>query len=281
MPAFAVRSRKTLSRWLKLAFYVALSIVLILGHRREWMRTARSGLDLVFLPLRFAAAFPDEAIRSAGSYLETNADLRQKDRALRAENMMLRVGIERYHALEAQNARLRRLLTAAHRVTEKAIAASILATGSAPFARVITLDRGSSSGVYVREPVIDDYGIVGQVFQVDRYSSQVILVTDPDQGIPVEDVRSGQRAIVTGTGAADRVDVPYLTPSADIRPGDLLVSSGIGGVFPSGYPVARVLSVRDNPNEAFLKIAARPAAHLNRGHHVLLIDPKTPRVIHR
>lgn len=281
MPVFAARPRKMPFRWLQLAFYVALSIGLILAHRREWMNTARSGLDLAFLPLRFAAALPDEMIHGGSRYLETNAKLRRKNHALRTENMMLQAGIERYHALEAQNARLRRLLTAVPRVAHKAMAASILATGSAPFARTITLDRGTASGVYVREPVIDDHGIVGQVFQADRYSCQVILVTDPDQEIPVEDVRSGQRAIVAGTGAADRLDVPYLTPSADIRPGDLLVSSGIGGVFPSGYPVARVLSVRNNPNEAFLKIAARPAARLNQGHHVLLVDPKTPGVIPR
>ncbi|MHB1950005.1 MAG: rod shape-determining protein MreC [Acidiferrobacteraceae bacterium] len=276
MPFFAARPRKTISRWLQLVFYVLLSITFLLARGHDWVRTTRSGLDFVLLPLRYAAAFPSAAVQDSARYLRTDSDLRRSNLALRKENMRLRAGIERYHALEAQNQRLRSLLSAARRVTTRAIAASILSTGSAPFARMITLDRGATSGVYVREPVIDDKGIVGQVFHVSRYSCQVILVTDPDQEIPVEDVRSGERTIVAGTGAPDRLDVPYLTPSADIRPGDLLVSSGLGGVFPSGYPVARVLSVHNNPNEAFLRIAAAPAARLNEGHHVLLIDPKNP-----
>jgi rod shape-determining protein MreC len=275
MPGFGAYSRKKLARWLQLAFYVVLSITLMVtNYRSPRLRALRSGLNVIALPLRFIAAFPEEAFQDSARYLELNASLQRNNRILRAQDLRLRARVERYRALEAENAHLRKLLGAAPRVADRAVAATILANGSAPFSRIITLNRGAADGIYVRQPVIDDHGLMGQVLEVSRYSSQAILITDPNQAIPVEDLRSGQRAIVMGTGAANRVNVPYLTPSADIRPGDLLISSGLGGVFPPGYPVARVMTVRNSPNEAFLKISARPAAHINRGRQVLLIWPK-------
>ncbi|MHB1528439.1 MAG: rod shape-determining protein MreC [Acidiferrobacteraceae bacterium] len=280
MPVFGAHSRKKFARWLQLAFYVALSITLMVASNRGARLSAlRSDLNVVALPLRFIAAFPDEAFQNSARYLERNASLQRSNRILRAQDRRLRARVERYRALEAENTHLRKLLGAAPRAADRAVAATILANGSAPFSRIITLDRGTAAGIYVRQPVIDDHGLMGQVLEVSRYSSQAILITDPNQAVPVEDLRSGQRAIIMGTGAADRVNVPYLTPSADIRPGDLLISSGLGGVFPPGYPVARVMTVRNNPNEAFLKVSARPAAHLNRGRQVLLIWPKGVRTM--
>lgn len=277
MAAFGSRSSKTSSYWLRLFFYGALSTALILlDHRTRELRPLRAALSLAVLPLQWTAAFPEEAFLSARQFLRDNDTLRHSNADLQRQNLMLTTQLERYQALKADNQRLRALIDAAPRVATRALGASIITVGSAPFSRKVVLDRGSSSGAYVSQPVIDSDGIMGQISEVGPYSSEAILITDPNQAVPVEDMRSGQRAIVTGTGAPDQVDVPYLTASADVKPGDVLVSSGLGGVFPSGYPVAKVVRVEHNPNEAFLKITARPAAHLNRGRRVLLIWPKAP-----
>jgi len=275
MAVFASRSPKASSHWVRLVLYVALSATMILlDYRTTRLRPVRATLSLVVLPLQWVAAFPEEAFLWIRPVLRDNDTLRQSNAELQRQNLELKARLERYRALKADNSRLRALISAAPRVATRALGASIITVGSAPFSRKIVVDRGSTSGAYISQPVIDSDGIMGQLSQVGPYSSEAILITDPNQAVPVEDVRSGQRAIVTGTGASDRVDVPYLTASADIKAGDVLVTSGLGGVFPSGYPVAQVLSVNHNPNEAFLNIAARPAAHLNRGRRVLLIWPK-------
>lgn len=143
-----------------------------------------------------------------------------------------------------------------------------------PFSRRLLVRRGSNDGVYVGQPVIDAYGIVGQVTHVAPHVSTVTLITDPSHAIPVLDNRSGLRAMVFGSGDQEALNVPYLSGVADIKEGDLLVSSGMGGTFPAGYPVAVVTEVEHNPSEGFLTVRARPAARLNHGKQVLLIWPE-------
>jgi rod shape-determining protein MreC len=176
-------------------------------------------------------------------------------------------------ALEAENKRLRDLLGSAARVADRAVVAELVEVSLEPFTRKIVVAKGSRDSVYLGQPVIDAYGIIGQVTEVGPYASKATLITDPGHAIPVLVNRNGLRTIVFGTGAPDRVNVPYLTATADIREGDLLVSSGMGGRFPPGYPVAQVTAVVKDPNEAFLKISAKPMARLNYGKEVLLIWP--------
>ncbi|OGI49715.1 MAG: rod shape-determining protein MreC, partial [Candidatus Muproteobacteria bacterium RIFCSPHIGHO2_01_60_12] len=150
-------------------------------------------------------------------------------------------------------------------------AAELVEVSSEPFTRKVVVAKGSQDGVYVGQSVIDAHGVMGQVTQVAGHVSRVTLITDAGHAIPVLNNRSGLRALVFGTGNPDTVKVPYLTANADIKEGDLLVSSGMGGTFPPGYPVARVVKIVNDPNEAFLAITAKPAAQLNHGKQVLLI----------
>lgn len=275
MPVFARRAPKASWRWLQFALWTVLSLVLIFqDHQRRALAPLHSTLAVIVTPLRWAAALPADLFNGVSGYFEGNTVLREDNRRLKAANLMLRAELERYQSLRADDAHLRQLLAAAPQVSVRAVVARVVDVGFAPFSRKLVLDRGRTSGIYLGQPVIDANGIMGQVSEVDRYSSIVILITDPNHEIPVQDVRTGQRALVQGTGASDTVAVPDLTASAEIRPGDLLVSSGLGGIFPAGYPVATVLSVKHDPNEAFLTIEARPAAKLNSGHKVLVIWPK-------
>ena len=154
---------------------------------------------------------------------------------------------------------------------DKALAAELIEVSSEPFTRKVVIAKGSRDGGYVGQPVIDAHGIMGQVTQVADDFSRVTLITDAGHAIPVLDNRSGLRTIVFGTGDPDILKVPYLTASADIKQGDLLVSSGMGGTFPPGYPVAHVVKIANDPNEPFLTIGVKPAALLNHGKQVLLI----------
>jgi rod shape-determining protein MreC len=151
--------------------------------------------------------------------------------------------------------------------------AELMEVSLEPFSRRLLIRRGSRDGVYIGQPVIDAYGIVGQVTRLAPHVSTVTLITDPSHATPVLDNRSGLRTVVFGSGDQDVLTVPYLSGSADIKEGDLLVSSGMGGVFPAGYPVATVTKIEGSPSESFLLVQARPAAQLNHGKQVLLIQP--------
>jgi rod shape-determining protein MreC len=146
-----------------------------------------------------------------------------------------------------------------------------------PFTHRVVVNRGSDTGVYVGQPVIDSEGIMGQVTGVSPSTSAITLVTDAGHAIPVQVRRNGLRAIVYGVGQANRLSVPYLPPQADIRRGDMLVTSGLGGRFPVGHPVAEVSHVLADANEPFLAIDAEPAAHLEYAKNVLLVWPDSKR----
>jgi rod shape-determining protein MreC len=165
------------------------------------------------------------------------------------------------------------MLGSATRVAERALAAELIEISQEPFARKIVIARGEHDGAFVGQPVIDAHGVMGQVTQALSAQSRVTLITDPGHAVPVLVNRNGLRALVFGTGNPDKVNVPYLTAAADIREGDLLVSSGMGGTFPAGYPVATVSRIVNDPNEPFLEIDARPVARLNHSKQVLLIWP--------
>ena len=186
---------------------------------------------------------------------------------------MLLARLQQFDSLEAENIRLRNMLGSAARVADRALAADLKEVSPEPFTRKVVVARGSRDGVYVGQPVIDAHGIMGQVTQVASHVSRVTLITDAGHAIPVLDNRSGLRTLVFGTGDPDSMRVPYLTASEDIKEGDLLVSSGMGGTFPPGYPVAQVLKIANDPNESFLDILVKPAAQLNHGKQVLLIWP--------
>ncbi len=275
-PGWSLRTPSVLTRFV---IFTALSLALmVVDHRGQQLARARAALSVVFYPMEIAATIPARVGVSLAGMFSGKQALREKYDRLAAKQVLLEARLQRYDALRAQNTHLRKLLGSAALVADRAVVARILQVNEEPFTREIIIARGSRDGVRDGQPVIDNHGIMGQVTEVDPEQSRVTLITNPGHAIPVEDVRNGLRTIVFGTGAEDRVAVRYLTAPVDIKVGDLLVSSGIGGTFPFGYPVARVTSIVNDPNEPFLDIHARPIAHLEYNKEVLLIWPvKTPR----
>ena len=256
----------------RLILLSALSVALmILDHRGHHLEKIRAGLNVLAYPIQLIAAAPAYVGGGIADFFTTRGTLRQDNEKLLAERRVLNAKVQQFDALEEENARLRRMLGSAAQVADKAIAAELIEVSSEPFTRKIVVAKGSRDGVYVGQSVIDAHGIMGQVTQVASQVSRVTLITDAGHAIPVLDNRSGLRMLVFGTGDPDTLKVPYLTSASDIKEGDLLVSSGMGGTFPPGYPVAQVSRIVNDPNEAFLAITAKPAAQLNHGKQVMLI----------
>ncbi len=265
------------SNFTRLILLSALSVALMfLDHRGHHLEKIRAALNVLAYPIQLIAAAPAYVGGGVADFFTTRDALRQDNEKLLAERQALNARLQQFEALEEENARLRRMLGSAALVADKAIAAELVEVSTEPFTRKLVVAKGSRDGVYVGQSVIDAHGIMGQVTQVATNVSRVTLITDAGHAIPVLDNRSGLRMLVFGTGDPDSLKVPYLTSASDIKEGDLLVSSGMGGTFPPGYPVAQVDKIVNDPNEAFLAIAAKPAAQLNHGKQVMLIWRGTP-----
>ena len=256
----------------RLVLLSALSVALMmLDHRGHHLEKIRAGLNTLAYPIQLIAATPAYVVGGMADFFTTRGTLRVDNEKLLTERQALLAKLQQFEALEQENQRLRQMLVSAALVADKAIAAELVEVSAEPFTRKVVVAKGAQDGVYVGQSVIDAHGIMGQVTQVAGNVSRVTLITDAGHAIPVLDNRSGLRTLVFGTGNPDTVKVPYLTANADIKEGDLLVSSGMGGTFPPGYPVAQVTKIVNDPNESFLSITAKPAAQLNHGKQVLLI----------
>ncbi|OGI39060.1 MAG: rod shape-determining protein MreC [Candidatus Muproteobacteria bacterium RBG_16_64_10] len=253
---------------------------MVLDHRGHYLDGFRSATTLVIRPVYAVAGLPGEVIEAVSDFFTTSRTLRGEVTVLKDENRELKARTLRYEAVQAENERLRQRLDSAVRVSTRHMAANLIEVAGEPGARKIVVARGSRQGIYVGQPAIDAHGVLGQVTQVAADVSRITLITDPGHAIPALVNRSGLRVLVFGTGdqntlkvAHDMLKVPYLTASADIKPGDLLVTSGMGGTFPPGYPVGVVVKIVHNPNEAFLDVHVRPAARLSHGTQAILIWP--------
>jgi rod shape-determining protein MreC len=196
------------------------------------------------------------------------------NRRLNQEALVQNARLQRMAALEAENARLRALLDSTVKVGDSILIAEIVSIDMNPYRNMIVINKGGHDGVYVGQALIDADGIVGQVTRDRFYSAEAMLVTDVDHALPIELARNRLRSIAVGTGELDRLSLPFLPSNADVREGDLLVSSGLGGTFPPGYPVGVVRQVNSITGQPFLEVNAEPAAALNRIREVLLITPE-------
>lgn len=256
-----------------LFFALVSGSMMLMDHRGQQLESIRAGLNAVAYPVQLVAAFPLRVGSAVWDFFRGRGALQENYSKLTDEHRALLAKLQRYEALEAENQHLRGLLGAAARTADRATVVEILQLSPEPFTRKLVITKGAGSQVYVGQPLIDAFGILGQITDVGAVTSTATLITDPSHAIPVQVVRNGLRAIVFGVGAHDYAEIPYLTAAADIQEGDTLVSSGMGGVFPPGYPVARVARVVNNPNESFLKITVRPFARLDHNREVMLIWP--------
>ena len=184
--------------------------------------------------------------------------------------------MQRFAALEAENSRLRAMLEATERFRDRVRIAEIMSVSSDPYRHVLVVDRGTNDGVYDGQAMIDADGIVGQIIEAGVLSSQGLLISDPGHALQVAVNRNGLRTIARGTGTFGRLDLPALPNNADIQEGDLLVTTGLGGVFPPGYPVAIVDSVLRLPQESYAAVSASPTAALDQVREIMLIWTNNP-----
>ncbi|MCQ3935113.1 MAG: rod shape-determining protein MreC, partial [Gammaproteobacteria bacterium] len=264
---------------LRLVVLVALAIVLmVFDHRDQHLARIRGYLAAALYPLQEAVDAPSTAGRWLTEKLTARDRLIEENAGLKRELLLERGQLQRMAALEAENARMRALLDSTAKVGDKALIAEILSVDMDRLRHRVVLNRGGRDGVFVGQAIIDARGVVGQVTRDRGNSSEALLITDPDHAVPVEIVRNGLRSIALGTGDLERLSLPFLARNSDVKAGDLLVSSGLGGSFPAGYPVATVQDVRGDSGEPFLVVTARPTAALDRIREVLLVQPPPAEV---
>ena len=257
---------------------VALSLAMMLiDHRTQQFEKIRNILQTVVYPVMFISTIPREMIRGVTGSMEMSSSLQTDNDSLRQENLLLHSRLEKLHSLEADNRRLKRLLGQSEQIAEHVLLAELVEVSLEPYTQKISLNKGSSDDVYVGQPVINGDGVIGQVVHTSQFQSTVTLLTDPGSAIPVMVMRNGLRGVLFGTGVRNKLAMPYLTADADIRVGDLLISSGMGGRFPTGYPVATVTEVRQDPSDEFLTINTLPVTQLDHGREVLLIWPESTK----
>lgn len=257
---------------LRFSLLAGLSILLlVVDHRDNHLDTVRKAIGATVYPLRVVVDAPVSTWRWISETTTSRSELQSENDRLNIERLLTRARLQQFAALEAENSRLLAMLDATKRVRNQVRVAKIMSVSSNPFQHVLVIDKGSRDGVYNGQAMIDDQGVVGQIVETGLLSSQGILISDPDHALHVELNRNGLRTVALGTGKYDLLNLPFLTNNADIRVDDLLVTSGLGGAFPAGYPVAIVTLVIRNPQEPFAEISARPVAALNQVRELMLI----------
>jgi rod shape-determining protein MreC len=249
---------------------VSLSLM-FLDHRDEHLRSIRQAFSVVVYPIQVVVDLPFRGWSWAEQALAERSLLLDENQQLKREHLSSNVRLQQLAALEAENRRLRAMLDSSARIADRVLVAEILAVDLDPYRQRFTINRGVNDGVYVGQALLDADGIVGQIMRVDLFTSEAVLISDADHALPVAVNRNGLRTIIVGTGDSVRLRLPYLTNSADIAVGDLVVSSGLGGVFPPGYPVGNVIQVERRPGQSFAEVLVEPAAKLDRAREVLLV----------
>jgi rod shape-determining protein MreC len=222
-------------------------------------------------PVRVVVDAPVRLWQWLGAATTTRGELQTEVSRLRSERLLTNVRLQRLTALEAENARLRSMLDARSKVRDQVRVAEIMAVDANPYEHNLIIDVGERDGVYEGQAIVDANGVIGQVIKTGLMTSHAVLISDADHALPIEVNRNGLRTIAVGTGEIDRLELPFLPNNADIRVGDLLVTSGLGGTFPSGYPVAAVTAVTRIPQQQFADVTATPVAALDQVREVMLI----------
>lgn len=246
---------------------------MFVDQRFTRMESVRANMTMIVAPIQWVVSVPSDLLNWGALALSDQQALVDENRRLREQILTLSHRGQRLASLTAENAELRSLLQAAQRHEIPFMSAELLSLDNDPFSHQMVVDRGHRNGAYVGQPVIDAFGLVGQVTAVSAYSSRVLLLADASHALPVQVNRNGLRFIVQGLGRYGSVSVLHVPDTADIREGDLLTTSGLAGRFPPGYPVARVTEVYHDPGQPFARVTAEPSAQLQRSRHFLLLFP--------
>lgn len=258
---------------------VVLSVaVMVVDARFTLLKPVRSQMSLVLMQSYWIADLPERLYQGVASQFGSRTELAADNEKLKTENLLLQGRLQKLAALTEQNVRLRELLNSSALVNEKVEVAELIGMDPNPFTHRIIINKGERDGVVLGQPVLDARGLMGQVVELMPYTSRVLLLTDTTHSIPVQVNRNGLRAIASGTGNPERLELRHVADTADIKEGDLLVSSGLGQRFPAGYPVATVKEVIHDSGQPFAIVRAVPTAALNRSRYLLLVfsDGRSP-----
>nr|VFK00416.1 MAG: rod shape-determining protein MreC [Candidatus Kentron sp. H]VFK00458.1 MAG: rod shape-determining protein MreC [Candidatus Kentron sp. H]VFK04567.1 MAG: rod shape-determining protein MreC [Candidatus Kentron sp. H] len=257
------------------AFILFSLILMMLDHHAGYLNTTRGILSTVVLPLRYAVDIPVRIVSWAGTNLTSRASLIAENDRLHRQHFLNQTKLGKLADLEAENDRLRKLFGASERVGEQVLVAELLAVDMDPFSRRVVLNKGARDGVALGYSLIDTEGIMGQLVEVGPFSSTALLITDPSHALPVQMNRNGFRSIALGTGVQDSLELSHIPNNVEIHIGDTLVTSGLGGRFPPGYPVGTVTQIERDNGQSFAKVLVKPKAQLERNREVLLVRPVT------
>ena len=262
----------------RLLFFACLSLaLLVLDARFRYAENLRSVLALVAYPLQRAATAPFDLAERVTGYFSTHSRVLEENERLRAKALEYSQDAQRYQAAQTEAGQLRRLIGASEHIKVTSTPAEILYAGRDPYSNKVFLDRGAHHGVRAGSPVADEMGIVGQVTRVHPMVSEVTLLTDPDQAIPVQVVRNGLRGLAFGGGPSGMLELRFMAANAEIQNGDRLVTSGIDGVYPPGLPVASVVRIERDAEHSFARVVCKPAAGVDRGRFVLVLASDAAR----
>lgn len=250
--------------------------IMMLDQRSNYLETVRQWLGAAAAPVYAVVQTPGQAWDWMTGSFADRSRLRAQNAELSEQLREARVRLLQFDSLREENVRLRAVREASAGVGGRTMIAEIMRVDVDPFRHRVRINKGSDDGVFKGQPVLDAFGIVGQVVQVDRYSSTIILISDSGHAIPVQVNRNGIRSIAVGAGDLNKLSLPYMTVESDVKTDDLLVSSGLDGIFPAGYPVARVSKVERNPADTFALVEAKPLAQLDRDREVLLLWADLP-----
>lgn len=246
-------------------------LLMVLDHRQNHLDTVRKTIGAAVYPIQIVVDAPFRLWEWIRDNTSGRNNLQLQLSRLQAERLLTNARLQRLTALEAENARLRDLLEARAQVRDEIRVAQIMAVDANPYRHNIVIDVGERDGAFDGQAIVDAAGVIGQIIETGLATSQAMLISDPSHSLPVEVNRNGLRTIANGTGEFGRLDLPFITNNADIRPGDLLVTSGLGGAFPAGYPVAVIATVNRIPQEPFADVTATPSAALDQAREVMLI----------
>lgn len=245
--------------------------MMVMDKRLDSFVPVRAAMSLPLAPFQYMVSWPTRIYENVKTIISSHDDLVNENLRLKADQLLLKAQLQRLIAIESENNYLKALLQSSRQVKGKTLIAELLAIDFEPFVNQVILNKGTRDGVYVGQPVLDASGVMGQVIQVGPVTSRVLLVNDPHSGVAVQDARTGMRAITVGDSYSGKLRLMYVPKTADIKAGDLFLTSGLGEHYPEGYPVGKVVSVINDPAHQFADVYLQPSAHLDSSRQVLLV----------
>lgn len=245
--------------------------LLVTEHKGSRLEPLRQFLSYIVDPLKYAVDLPSAIIHEVSESLGSYASIARENTELRNERLVRQTQLLKLDALEKENVRLRALLENSFKLGEQVLIAELLSINTLPYEHILVVNKGTQFGVHPQQPVLDANGVVGQVFRSLPLTSEIMLITDPNHAIPVQVNRNGLLTIAVGSGQLNQLNLPFLPDNADVKPGDLLITSGLGGTFPQGYPVAVVDDFSTQTKKPFANITATPKSLLDRNRELMIV----------